>query len=435
MSLQKKNIMKSPMTFEYKTVKEIFEEIVDALKFDVVATEHNFGLSFSNSISYLDDKELLSSLETASLLGSKTLGFVNKVPHFKLKRLLSGVSIVISTEISDTINLPTIFCKNADDFVNLLYTAYEISIETRLMVNIVVLKSLFFSLTKNFNFITDNERSHQKIHKNILQSSSLQTIDEKISHAEGILSAKIPNKLKTNTFSFKYSGSFLNYLIPGILPKIDNFNMNIYKDEFPELLPLINLLKLKVNIVDHEKTPFEAFHTICPGCPFLCIFTQLPVKDRFVYSDIKCPSIKTIFSVEYATLSEVYGLSMATSENILYITNYSSFNIKFTRKNIGFILLQDKDTDIEYFKKIKEPFKIKGENIIFPYSCENIAKYRPPKFNPKKCNCLINNEIPDCIEKTHCAAIKKDIRSIAIDFNICTGCLACSTVCKESALR
>jgi hypothetical protein len=423
------------MRFEYKTVKEIVEEIVNALKFDIVATEHNFGISFSNSINFLNDKELLSSLETASLLGSKTLGFVNKVPHFKLKRLINGVCIVISTEVSDTINLPTIFCKSADDFGNLLYTAYELSVETRLMVNLVVSKKLFHSFTKISNFLVDNERNHQKLNKNLLQNTPSETIGERLILAEGILNAKIPNKIDSSTFSFTYQGGFLNYIVPGILPKIENSKFSVYKDEFSMLLPLINLLDLKVNFIEHEKDPFEAFYTICPGCPFLCIFTQLPVKDKIVFSDIKCPSIKTIFSVEYATLSEIYGMAISTSEDIVYITNYSSFNSKFIRKNISFILLQDIDADIEYLKKIKEPFKIKSGNIIFPYSCENIVKYRPPKFNLKKCNCLINNKVPDCIEKTHCAAIKRDLKNIALDLHICTGCLACTLVCKERALR
>lgn len=423
------------MRFEYKTVKEIVEEIVNALKFDIVATEHNFGISFSNSINFLNDNELLSSLETASLLGSKTLGFVNKVPHFKLKRLINGVCVVISTEVSDTINLPTIFCKSADDFGNLLYIAYELSVETRLMVNLVVSKMVFYTFTKFNNLFVDNERSHQKLHKNLLQDTHYEMIGEKLILAEGILNAKIPNKIDFNTFSFKYQGGFLNYIVPGILPKIKKSTLSVYKDEFYTLLPLINLLDLKVNFIEHEKPPIEAFHTICPGCPFLCIFTQLPVKDKIVFSDIKCPSIKTIFSVEYATLSEIYGMAISTSEDIVYITNYSSFNSKFIRKNISFILLQDTDADIEYFKKIKDPFKIKSGNIIFPYSCENIVKYRLPKFNPKKCNCLINNKVPDCIEKTHCAAIKRDIKNIALDLNICTGCLACTLVCKERALR
>jgi hypothetical protein len=429
------------MNLIYKTTKEILIEFIDRAKFDIVAVQHNFLLRLEGTVDFLNPVEIVESLGTSAIFGKKCIAFMDKLPYYKIKNLLSGTFIIVSTKIPDDITIPTLFCKNTEQLGYFLETAYEISLDTRLPINIVLSETSVINFAKEYSFAIDNQQSRQNITKSNLTQAEEYVIEEKLSLAEAILSNKMPNNLEQKILSFKFEGSFFNYIIPHLKPPFKHQIYNAYDMEIKEFANIIGKLGITCEVIKYNDSinDIKTRPSLCPGCPFVSIFSEMNLKEYFVFSDINCKSIYEIFDIIPLKINEFYGILISeVKQNFLFITNYSSFSQKYL-KNVNIdgkvILLKDTDIDREFFKFIKYPFKISKANFIFPYSCDNIASYKIPKLKLEKCTCAANSKIPVCIDNTYCPALKIKGGKIDIDSSFCTGCRACVSYCTNGALK
>ncbi|UOD35798.1 4Fe-4S binding protein [Deferribacteraceae bacterium V6Fe1] len=429
------------MDLIYKSTEEIFESFIVNAKFDIVAKEHNFDIQIDGNISYLTGAQIPNVLNISAIFGKKCIAFISELSEFKIKNLLSGVFIIVTTSIPKKITIPTLFCKNADQLGFTLEAAYELSLETRLPVNVVLGSKAINSLTKDYTFNISSQQSRQNISKSNIRDIDTTLIVEKLSLAEAILNAKMPNKLKSNLLSLNFDGDFLNYIIPHISPNSVGSNFKVYKKEIESLKPVLELLNIKFDMVEisNNECNINTRNALCPGCPFVSIFTNLKLNDYYIFSNIKCKSIYESFGINHMSMDEFYGLLFAEiKQNFLFIANYSDFNQKYL-KNVDvkgkIILLKDTEIDREFFKLTKYPYKLAKPNFIFPYSCENINSYKIPKVKSEKCSCIRDGKIADCMTKTSCPAIKTAGSAIKIDPQFCTGCRACVAYCPKGAIK
>jgi len=429
------------MDLIYKSTEEIFESFIVNAKFDIIAKEHNFNIKIDGNISYLTSAQLPNVLNISAILGKKCIAFISELSQFKIKNLLSGVFIIVTTTIPKYITIPTLFCKNADQLGFTLETAYNLSIETRLPVNVVLGSKSINSLTKDYTFNISSQQSKQNISKSNISDIDTATIVEKLSLAEAILNTKMPNKLESDLLSLNLDGDFLNYIIPHTKSYPIGSNFKVHKKEVESLKPVLELLNIKFDTIEinNHECNIDIRNALCPGCPFVSIFTNLNLNDYFIFSNIKCQSIYESFDINHMSMDEFYGLLLAeVKQNFLFITNYSDFNQKYL-KNVDIkekiILLKDAEIDREFFKLTKYPFKLTKPNFIFPYSCENINSYKIPKINPEKCTCIKDGKVADCMAKTFCPAIKTENNFIKIDSQFCTGCRACVAYCQKGAIK
>lgn len=429
------------MDLIYKSTKEIFESFIVNAKFDIVAKEHNFKLKIDSNISYLSKAQLPNVLNISAIFGKKCIAFLSELLEFKIKNLLSGVFIIVTERIPKRITIPTLFCKNAEQIGFTLETAYNLSLETRLPVNVVLGSNAINSFAKDYPFNIGSQQSKQNISKTNIRDIDTATIEEKLTLAEEILNTKMPNNLKSDLLSFDYEGDFFSYIVPNKKTYSMGSNYKVHKKEVESLRPILELLKIKFDTVEISNYEYNINirNALCPGCPFVSIFSNLQLNDYYIFSNIKCESIYESFNINFMSMDEFYGLLLAeVKQNFLFITNYSDFNQKYL-KNVDIkgkiILLKDTEIDREFFKLTKYPFKLTNPNFIFPYSCENINSYKIPKIKHEKCSCIKDGKIADCIAKTFCPAIKTDKSSIKIDSQFCTGCRACVAYCQMGAIK
>lgn len=435
---------------DIRNSKEIIQNILERYNFTAIYSESCNMFGIETSKNYVDSNDAIDFLYSSAVIGSKSLGIFAELPFFEITKPVRAECLFITQTLPQYICTPVIIVKNAADISDRVVLALKVSVEHKVPVTVVITHDAS-------NNYADFERANNDLGR-VSPYISADTFKQTISKRELKKTYNAINDILLQSFSEKSdkkvnyislqdkNGYFPDFFVPEIVPdSIKLFNNNTSackseKDLFEKFF--FDNYNIKLNLLETDDKIYPSIsNLICPGCPFVNIFTKGIEPNTVVFTDIKCKGILQEFpELNFLTIdgymgiisSDVRSATLFIGKASSYKTHYSSFISKRGRM----ILLNDNDVSkIEGFRYIRHPKKLdKLKNILYPYSCNNIKKYSKAKIKLSKCSCVKNNISCNVFEKTLCPAIYTSSGSVMIDSVMCNGCLACKNLCSQGAV-
>jgi len=428
-----------------KNSYEIISEFIQQAGFVTGYIEPNFPVYFPEYDLRFGKNEGINYLLGSATSGNKSIGFFHSSVFLKQPMALKGECVIITTALPEELEIPMIFCKNIAFLKDKLIAAIKVSAESKLPVLIVISDSVLFNYWDIDDFDFDNERIKPFLSKKTLDNklTSEEYLDS-LTVAEAVLGNFFPEKTFTgNMISFfEEEAEFFDYLVPFVkssfLKKLETKNavhIKHMEKDFFRMVKLHYSLNLDFEFLG-EKKNLQLKPILCPGCPFVSIFNQLDLDEYLVFSDINCESVYKYLKVQKSAPEFVEGMCRNSNSKCLYIGNISSFAPfhQLNTKNLEVILLNDLQLK-QSFMPVAKNAKLQNTGIIFPYSCNNIAKKGKIKVVQKKCKCIKNNESAKCIDDTNCPALYIINDTVSVDDGFCTGCKICAMACPYGAIK
>lgn len=429
------------MSISIISLKELFQKFIQKAFFNHVHKDMNFPLDIQADTG-LSEREILESLYSASVLGGRCLCFLNKIGEIKKNRLLNGILVIVSFSVPEKITVPTIFCKSLKDIVKALEVSIELSDEIRLPVAIVISERLAGSFMEDADFRLGTQKSYSNLTKEHFKIMTENTLVDKLSVAEALLSNNFPQQKISGLLSFDKDGNFFKYLVPfsDLKGRIEPENIFVNESESGKLKVVFKQYGLPLFLVKDDEIVPDSYlrQNLCPGCPFVSVLENINHKNYEIFTDVDCKAVQKKFGICRLDVSEAYGIFISSvNKKYIFIGRYSNFRDKFLDKipKESVVILKDVNRCGDFFKITGHPEKSGLPNYIFPYACENIIRYKPVKFKPAKCNCIEKGIEPLCIKITSCPALELSDNKVFLNSGLCTGCNACIKPCPTGALK
>lgn len=434
---------------DIKNSQEIIQNILERYNFTAIYSDscNKFGIETSKN--YVSSDDALDFLYSSAILGSKALGIFTELPFFEITKPLRAECLFITQTLPQYICTPTIVIKNAADISERLTLALKISVEHKVPVTVVITHNASNNYADFERANNDLGRVSPYINVTTFKNSfSIEELRQTYHEINGILMQSFPvTTEQVSSISLQHSQNYFpDFFIPRIIPeKIKKFNNKIraYKNEKGMLEKFFfENYNIEFNFQEIENTAYPNINNLlCPGCPFVNIFAKGVEKGTLVFTDVTCKGVLQAFpELSRLTIDGYMGIiSSDVRSSTLFIGKASSYKAhynKFISKRGRVILLCDNGVSkINGFSYIRHPKKLTNiKNTLYPYSCNNIKKYSKVKVKLNKCSCIKNGQKCSAFEKTLCPAIYISSNSIQVDSTVCTGCLACKSLCSQGAI-
>jgi ferredoxin len=422
-------------------LEKLFNDFIDRYKFSVIYREQNFPLFIYNGLlNSLPPLKSINFILSASMAGNDTIAFYNETPPFSIyQKPINGASLFISLSFK-RIYAPTLFVNNIEHLAKILPFSFNQSKKHRLPINIV----LGSTIKINFKSITLGIENIEFI-KPTLGKLGNQDIDDIYKSLENIkadFEATFPHSTEhIDILSLnRKDGYFPAYLTPESSPPINievSDCVKVYSSELTTIKTIKYQFKLPVKL---KTLPEEEICLIedklCPGCPFVIIIFKLKLSSIKIFSDIQCHSIQSIYNINYANLIDFLGyIYTMKRDKHCFIGNASYSETHHQRITENLIFLNNTNINMPCLNTVRKPLSIKKMHSLFPYSCNNILRFKPLSVKETKCKCLSFNKKPICIENTYCPALFIEHDKIFINEKLCVGCRMCSLFCPYRAIK
>ncbi|MEF3255692.1 MAG: 4Fe-4S binding protein [Deferribacterales bacterium] len=429
---------------EIKSSLELLADLVGRGAYNIVYVEHNIPLSIPSKgfSAPLNNEESVDLIISSAISGAGGIGFYNSPISPRGDLNLRGVAIFVTTKLSSKVDVPIIFCRDA----SLLIERFKLALKVSEEFKIPVILSVNENALNNFIKVKDADYSIERISplvtKRTFDNFNLGIDLKRLSSIYDFLIGYFKNECLEGDgeFSFiKSTGKFFKFFVP-YFSNISFLTGDIYLERSEIIFVRSNFTVLNENVRINEIKIDENISirdALCPGCPFMLISKNIDFKDKILVTDINCLSLKKVFDFVYSKVEDVMGLTVGRkAEGLLFIGKLSNFKPKMVKMLSGFnfIFLND-GVNISGFPTISKPYKFKTVNAVFPYSCNNIPKYKPFKVNVKKCICFKKKEDPYCINKSLCPALYELNGAVAINDKLCVGCNLCALNCPYGAIK
>jgi NAD-dependent dihydropyrimidine dehydrogenase PreA subunit len=410
---------------------EYLTRYLQEFNFTSIFKEEAFMVPLKPTFS-LDPKRALYYLIASASVGNKALGLFEKLPPLPELKNLRGTCLLFSLSLPEDLSIPTFFCRSPEDSAELLPLAGRIAGESPYPVHIVLSQNVF----NNYTGQTPPAESTVRLSPYISSATLSAAFDEEAAKARLTQLCDIlpPEKELGSEIAFELpKASFPRYIMPLGRKEYNVKNARTTAASYAFLKGILGRnTKLVADLSAEEK---KGKPYLCPGCPVGTIFTRLNLSESLVASSLSCPAIYELFDMHRMALTSYLGLiSNGLNTPSVFIGNASRIRGAQPEmmKNGVFIALDD-DNGKALFSNIGNPRKLKSlKNMTFPYACNNIKRYSPPKVKAKKCTCTGESTTP-CVEKTRCPALYFN-DSINIDKELCTGCGSCIVHCQHGAI-
>lgn len=433
---------------DIKNSREIIAEFIERHNFSHILTDG--GLPFGKDGAYIrmDGKEAVEFMVSSAFTGGKVLGFFSQLPAVSIERAVRGECIFISRRLPERIDVPTLFCRRSDDIADVLVLAFKTAADCNLPISVIISDDALNNYAASSKTISDLARISPYLHpaafKNIFDDASFAAC---VSVAENAFAAAFKS-IKTDSDILSFADSdlpFFSYLLPGVPPEnaeiLRGKTIKSAAKEAKAIACVLNnsyALGVSFENMEEENVP-QAADFLCQGCPFVSIFARIKDKDTVFFTDIKCEGVLSFFPLNNISLASYMGLlSDGLNVKTMFIGSASGYKPSYDSllRNGRVIFLNDCAlSGINICSSVKHPKKITGtKNSLFPYGCANIKKYSRVGVNYRKCRCIKNGESPVCTAVVRCPAIYVKNDTVAIDGNVCTGCLACKIACPFGAV-
>ncbi|MDR2884943.1 MAG: hypothetical protein LBV09_07525 [Deferribacteraceae bacterium] len=424
---------------------ELLVEYINGLLFSLVYVEENFPFPIESNVT-LRKQEALDYLINASVVGNKSIGFFHKLPQIPLDKPLRGGCLLVSASLPDGISVPTFFCRKPDNVFDIFAKALKTSLDTNMPVQIIISPNALNSYIMQSMPIPNQDRVSPYISPATFDIKwDFKLMQQKLTAAYENLTQSTPFVLSSGRVVFEQAQEeFPQYIIP-VVEQAKSFSnlkeIHTTHTDLRFLQEVMHRLRLDIAVTaDIEAEEPQTKTVLCPGCPFVTIFSNLDLSGHMVLTTITCPAVEKVYPVHAVTSVGYMGaMHRKLNKPTVFITNLSEikpFNIK-PHGNDYYIVLADIDEKGQ-FPLVNAPYKLKTlKSCTLPYSCNNIKRYSKIKVNTKS---LTDESILKCIEKTRCPAIYSSKtaldahRVLKINTALCTGCKSCVVNCETKAL-
>ncbi len=426
--------------------KQIISSFVERYGFSVLYANTQMFMDIENSEALPNAKMAVEYLQGVSITGRKSIGFFERIPTINVGNVLRGECLLITGELPTNIVLPTIFCKQPSDLYAKLLLAGKVSQNVGMPVVVVISGNAVNNMCLHDFPALDTGRANSYISHAVVESVfHVDNYNKAIDNAYEILKNELTNDAISDQLSFYDTDSqFFEYLLPNIitpqLKSVANKKIATSQEEIGILEKYFASYYTKVTLeasVTVEKLDINDF--LCPGCPFVSIFANSNINpsETLVFSNSACSGVRKYFGVTEMLLDKYAGIAnSASSMKTLFIGNVSSYNKSLVDniKSPVVFLNNTNVSSLDGFTTVKHPKKLTADkNTLFAYSCNNIKRFAVAKVKPKLCVDAMD-EIRSIMDYTKCPAMYISGNILAIDNNLCTGCLACKTKCNSKAI-